>query len=445
MNKKILFILLLPLLLTSCKGKNVILDVNYSENGYEFKDIQEDKVTISYYYNFNKQEFNLNSGLYATGNSLALKVDILDKGSSAIKPDIDPVRKNYEFDGWHKNPTESSPWNFETDKVEVNTVLYAHWRQKEAEIFVEPEYVAPSNVDSSIANLVDVKGVLNFSISNGTVKVSKNAIDRLAANKNDVSMCLNYLKKYEGVSLTATYNEQTKVISYQATYNSSNNAGSINVLDNSSNLVVNNTTYENKAKNYENLYAEDTTSIEDHHIMLAGSSSMENWSTSTEDLLPLTSYNHGIGGTTVEQWKDKLNARLVYPFSPKIIVYYVGVNNLINSHDSADVTSSYLTAMFDDVHAHLPNTKIYYVLINALPGYMSYLSQINTVNQNAINYERNHDYLTTLDAGSLLLKQNGEPNSAFFLTDGLHMSKYGYVLWGGYIKNKLIEDMSDND
>ena len=316
--------------------------------------------------------------------------------------------------------------------------LYAHWRQDEIEPFVEPEYIEPSKIDDTISTLVEINSVLNIPIVSNSVNLSTSSIARLIRDKDDITNVLGYKIK-TGVNLEATYDEGSKKISWIANKNSETLNGEINVVDYSYNYVVNNSTYEQKAKNYE----AKSENISDHKIMLAGSSSMENWSTSTEDLLPLTTYNHGIGGTTVEQWKDKLNYRLVYPFSPKTIVYYVGVNNIINSNDGAETTSSYLIDMFDDVHAHLPNTKIYYVLINSLPNYQKQLPQMQQVNATAIEYEKNHDYLTTIDAGEPLLKENGEPNSSFFLTDGLHMSKYGYVLWGNVIKNKLIEDMSE--
>jgi len=424
------------LLLTGCSPVTEIIKVNYSDSGYSMKDIEEEKVTVAFYYNFNKQEVNLNSGLYATGDNLALKVDQIDKGTKVSKPDIDPIRKNYEFDGWHKDAQQASLFDFESELINKNTTLFAHWKKVQEEEFVEPEYVEPSKIDDNISQLIEMKSVLNNPIESSQVKLAKASIARLVKDKADVTKTLGYKIKSD-VTLTATYDENTKKISYSASKGGQEVNGTIQVVDNSASLIVNNSTYENKAVKYEN----NSASILDHKIMLAGSSSMENWSTSTEDLLPLTTYNHGIGGTTAQQWRDSLNQRLVYPFSPKTVVYYVGVNNLINSGDSADTTSSVLLEMFNDVHDHLPNTKVYWVLINALPGYPSYLSKINQVNNAVKEYEKTHDFFTTLDAGQKLLKDNGEPNSAFFLTDGLHMSKYGYVLWGGYIKQHLIDDM----
>lgn len=438
MKNKLFPIFLVSLALSGCGTKTIdrIVDNPYSNEGYNFKELENEKVTVTFNLNINKNEINLNSGLYATGSSIALKVDQIEKGSKAVKPDIDPVRNNYDFVGWHKSADQNDPFDFDSETVNSNLVLFAHWEITQEETFIEPEYVVPSKIDDSISTIVEISGVLNMPIQNNGVKLSRAALARLVRDKGNILSSLNYKIK-TGASLTASYNEAEKKISFSASKGGENQNGTITVTDDTSNLVVSNSTYEKKAKDYE----DNSTNFEDYKIMLAGSSSMENWTTSTEDLLPLTTYNHGIGGTTIDQWTSKLNQRLVYPYNPKTVVYYVGVNNLINSKDSKEVTGNYLVEMFNDVHSHLPNTKIYWVLINALPGYMSYLPSIEYVNNVAKNYENSHDFLTTLDAGQLLLKENGQPNAAFFLTDGLHMSKYGYVLWGGYIKAKLIEDM----
>lgn len=441
MKTKFAFLLVSLLALTGCDKVSLFKkkETTDDKKAFVMKEIVDNKCTVSFYYNIAKSEINLNSGLYASGSSIALKVDQVEKGSKVTRPDIDPIRKNYVFDGWHKDEVLDSPFDFENETVNSNLVLYAHWSktQEQEDEFIEPEYVEPSKIDDSLGTLISINGVLNMPLEAGSVKLSRSAILRLEKDNADVVSCLNYMMK-SGVEVVASYNTSTKKITYSATKGVDVENGQITVVDNTANLIVTNTTYENKATNYEN----NSIDFEDHRIMLAGSSSMENWSTSTEDLLPLKTYNHGIGGTTVDEWKNKLNQRLVYPYSPKTVVYYVGVNNLIKSDpDSAQTTISYLLDMFDDVHAHLPNTKIYWVLINALPGYMHKLNDINAVNAAAIEYEKTHDFLVTLNAGERLLKENGDPNSAYFLTDGLHMSKYGYVLWGGYIKERLIEDM----
>ena len=56
-----------------------------------------------------------------------------------------------------------------------------------------------------------------------------------------------------------------------------------------------------------------------------------------------------------------------------------------------------------------------------------------------MDYAASHDYVTCIDAGKDFIKESGLPHHAYFRTDGLHMSQYGYVLWGGEIKKSIIE------
>ena len=437
MKKSLILFLIAGFALAGCNKNGEENQINYNPDGYSMKEIDDGKITVSYFYNLGKEEMEFGSGNTATGSTTAIQIDKIEKGTKATRPSKDPVRVNYDFAGWHTHESEESLYDFNKN-VDSNLALYAHWSKTQEDEFVEPEYIEPSKIDDSLDTLVSITGVLNLPVVDGKVLVSYSALLRIENDKNDVTGILNYKVKSD-VELVASYDTGTKKISYHATKGSEEQNGEITIQNNTSNLVIENTTYENKAKNYEDMGLE----IEDHHIMLAGSSSIENWSHSTEDLNPLTTYNHGIGGTTVEQWKNKLNQRLVYPYSPKTIVYYVGVNNIINTGSSVQFTGESLVAMFDDVHAHLPNTHIYYILINKLPGYPSRQAEFDAVNQYALDYEATHDYVTTLNAGQGLLKENGQPNQAYFLLDGLHMSLCGYAIWGKFIKDKLIYDIKN--
>ena len=173
--------------------------------------------------------------------------------------------------------------------------------------------------------------------------------------------------------------------------------------------------------------------------MLAGSSSIEFWSNSKTDLAPIVSYNHGIGGTTIEQWENKLNQRLVFPNKPKMVVYYVGINNVINRKENATTVCNRLVSFFESTHAALPDTKIQYILMNFLPDYNSgYNTTIDAVNKKAIEYQASHDWLTLINPGEALKKPTGEADASFFRSDCVHLSEYGYIIWGGIIKEAIV-------
>ena len=365
-------------------------------------------------------------------NTLYKRVEI-EIGKTISKPEVDPERNNYAFKGWFKDKEGLAAWDFDNDIAISSLFLYARWENTKSEAYEEPEYVYPEKIITD-ANY-RVTGILNMPIKDdGSVDLTTGAINRLEKHKEDVKFAINYERK-ESVTLNvATYDISEKNIHLEV---SSGETFDIKVNDVTASLSVAsaNKTYEDKAVKYETLGSE----FENYHIALGGSSSMENWSTSTLDMSPIKTFNHGIGGTTVEQWTDKLLQRLVLPYSPKAVVYYVGVNNIINGDQEPGAqVGQKLNALFDKTHEHLPNTKIFYVLINRLPGYPHKQNDFDVANNAALEYAKNNSYLSCIDAGKDLVKEDGTPNAAYFLTDGLHMSKYGYVIWGQAVKDAII-------
>ena len=81
--------------------------------------------------------------------------------------------------------------------------------------------------------------------------------------------------------------------------------------------------------------------------------------------------------------------------------------------------------------------------MNQLPGYGNHKNTINGVNQKVREYKQNNsaDWLTLVNPGEALMKENNEPSQAYFRTDGLHLSNYGYTIWGGIIKETILETL----
>ena len=396
--------------------------------------LAEDKTYhVDFFNNYLREEFTLSNGTTGKGNSLLFKTVEVSEGSLLTKPD-DPTRKNYEFQGWFKEDKCENIWDFTTDKVNSNLRLFAKWGLSSAEEIVEPAYTIPSTVlpESESSDYV-INSIMNFKIENNIIKLPSSALLKLEASKTNILPLMEYKVK-ASKSITATFDNNVITVICGETIQT------ITVTDNSTALMLSNSTYETKAKNYE----KNAVAEESYHVMLAGSSSIEFWESSKEDLAPIVSYNHGIGGTTVEQWSECLNQRLVYPYKPKMVVYYVGINNVINSKETAENISNRLTKLFNDTHAALPDTKVQYILMNLIPNYSNYFETIKTVNAAVVEYQKsNQSWLTLINPGDELLKDNGQPNAAYFRTDGLHLSYYGYVIWGGIIKESILEGLEN--
>ncbi len=420
MNKKFLTLLLVPFL-ASCSN-------NVAHKELVPPEVEDEHYYAFFMYNYPRTKEESSGGLEELiDNPLYYKTEI-QLNTPFSKPTVDPERNYYEFQGWFKEKECETSWNFATDVASSSVYLYAKWGVVEEPPYIEPEYVAPEPEVITDADY-RVKQIMNNPIVNGKVTLFKGAISRLNAHKEDVSFAINYAHK-AGVSLTsATYNSSTNKVTVNF---SSGDPFEATVEERV--VALENSYHEQKAQNYEN----NGGDIEEHHIALVGSSSMENWTTSTEDMSPIVTFNHGIGGTTSVQWEDSLLERLVTPYSPKAVVYYVGVNDIINSNRTGAQTGTTLVNLFNKTHERLPNAQIFYILINKLPSYPHHQANFDTANAAALNYENSHSYLTCIDAGKGLLKPNGEPSWAYFVNDGLHMSKYGYVIWGKAVRDAII-------
>ena len=389
--------------------------------------------TVDFFNNYAREDLELSNGRKAKGNNLIYKSVEAEEMKLLEKP-VDPTRKNYDFGGWFKETGCENEWDFANDTVSGNLRLYAKWTYSTSQEDNEPPYTPPSTVlDNSSSTDYVINSVMNFKITSNQVSLPTAALSKLNANKDNILPLMEYKVK-AGKTITATY------ASNNITITCGSDTQTIAVKDDSLNLVLENSTYETKAKNYEaNALIEES-----YHVMLAGSSSIEFWTTSKEDLNPIVSYNHGIGGTTIEEWTNSLNQRLVYPYKPKMVVYYVGINNVINSKQSASTIWTNLKKFFDDTHAALPDTKVQYILMNLIPGFTEYFETILAVNEQAVEYQKTNSWLTLINPGEALLKANGEPNAAYFRTDGLHLSYYGYVVWGGIIKESIVRGLENN-
>lgn len=434
---KLITLLVLGGLLFACSNTNT----SSSSNNEPLK---KEEYTVRFLDNLEGTTITA-SGMEATTFNSLVYTATVTAGEKVSQPTVtlNPV-PGYKFDDWYTEKECKNVYDFNAI-VNSNLTLFAGYvRDAEAVViddYSEPELNFEEKIDDTLALPLVVSGVLNASLTsefsydenhqhtNG-VSLSASGMKKLSDNADDCLKYLNYSRKQAVSDLEASYSEGA----INLTFNYSNTAYAVTINVTLANYTLtNNSGFETKATRY------DAYDFTDFSIIMGGSSSMENWSTSVEDMKPVTTFNVGIGGTKVEDWMNYMNPRIVYPNNPRGVVYYLGINNIINGSDNGTVVGNALTAMFDDVHEHLPNTTIYFILINHVPGYLKYVEQIDIANDIVNTYSEDKDYMVLIDAGSLLLKANGEPSWSYFKTDGLHMSQYGYVIWGQEVKRVVMD------
>ena len=391
------------------------------------------QATANYYYNYKKSAFS-GDGYDGTTNELLFTQQKITCPAKLIPPETNPERIGYVFSGWYVDNECTALWDFASATATASVFLFAGWSLCGEGEYTEPVYTPVIPEDDTLTRNLRFDGVLNVKPTYGICYLTSGGLKRLAHSPSDVRFAINYTIKSGTVLTGAVYDKDAKTVTLTSKNGESEETETLQVEQLAGNLAMSNTTYESKAKAYEEAGADK----ENSHIMLAGSSSVEFWTSSSEALDPIVSYNHGIGGTVSSDWDNYLLDRLVVPYCPKAVVYYVAVNDIVNSNDTSSTVLTNVQKLLNDTHAKLPNTHIFYVYVNLLAGYyLSFDPTIQAVNDGMKSFIEGKDWVEGVEAGKVLLKSTGVADLAYFRLDNLHMSEYGYVLWGAEIKKAL--------
>jgi lysophospholipase L1-like esterase len=178
-------------------------------------------------------------------------------------------------------------------------------------------------------------------------------------------------------------------------------------------------------------------------LLLIGASTMQWWRTSAFDLGPLRSYNVGIAGSVVGEWKNHI-PRLVLPFKPRAVLIHVG-NNDIHSGEggkSGEAVAADLGEFFDTLNRELPGVPLYYISI--LPSFTRWnvWPEADLCNRLVAGMAGQRELLHLIDLSGVLLGPDGKPLPDVFIYDGLHLNPKGYALWTSVVRPILLGDLS---
>ena len=424
----------IALILTICVLCATILPACTNSEQYSYTPLA---ASVRYLLNVPGETVTLSSGREAIAEDVLFYVQSVKTGDVVTPPTEEPKRSGYVFKGWATDQDGTETFDF-TKPLTGSVNLFAKWERDEGtttqESYTEPRLTFTEKIDDSKS--FDLYGVCNQKIANGAVDLTTAAINRLTAKATNVKELLNYTRASATAVKSATYADGVVSVTYTAGGVDTKIDVTVNDVTATEKYVMTNETYENKAKKYESTDFEGYAS---YNVIMGGSSSMENWSTSVDDMQPVTTKNVGIGGTSAIQWLT-LSDRLIMPYNPRTVVLYVGINDIINYGKTGKVTGDNLIALFEHIHECLPDTLIHYILINHVPGYYTgtYAKYIDTANNAVIEYASTHSFLNVIDAGTVLEKKSGKYSEAYFLSDKLHMTIAGYELWGDVVKKAVI-------
>jgi lysophospholipase L1-like esterase len=161
-------------------------------------------------------------------------------------------------------------------------------------------------------------------------------------------------------------------------------------------------------------------------VLFVGSSSIRMWPTA-ESFPNLPVINRGFGGSHISD-VNHFAERIVLKYSPRLIVFYAGDNDIESGKSPQQVFDDFRT-FYKLVRDRLPRTRIIYLPIKPSIARWPKWSQMQDVNARVAQLSRSDGRIIYVDTATPMLGDDGSPNGQLFLDDGLHLNERGYALW----------------
>jgi lysophospholipase L1-like esterase len=180
-----------------------------------------------------------------------------------------------------------------------------------------------------------------------------------------------------------------------------------------------------------NTYPEDA-------ILFVGSSSIRLWMTG-ESFPEFRIINRGFGGAHISDVNYFINAT-VLKYSPRIIVFYAGDNDIADNKLPGQVLEDY-KLFVQKVLAERSDTKILYLPIKPSIARWQFWPQMKQANVLIKQYCELNENLMYVDTASPMLESGSPPSRDLFVEDGLHLNSKGYKLWNEILVGIIKELM----
>ena len=163
-------------------------------------------------------------------------------------------------------------------------------------------------------------------------------------------------------------------------------------------------------------------------VVFYGSSSIALWTTLAQDFAVYTTLNRGFGGSTLLQCFQQFK-RIVSPLEPSVIVLYAGENDIAAGQAPITVQNIF-RQLIPTIRRFYRNVPIAYISLKPSPSRIARIAQMNETN-NRIREDIGILFpgVTFIDIWPDMLLPNGQPNTALYVSDMLHMNRLGYAIW----------------
>lgn len=172
-------------------------------------------------------------------------------------------------------------------------------------------------------------------------------------------------------------------------------------------------------------------------VLFYGSSSIRLWTDLRGDFPDLPVVNRGFGGSTLAECVREME-RLVFPVQPRAVVLYAGENDL-DQGATAEEVEDHFREFAEKLDDRLGLVPLVFISVKPSPSRAWALPRIRRANELIRAALADWPNARFLDVFPLMLDGAGKVRHEFFSDDWLHMSRRGYQLWTGQVRECLAE------
>ena len=162
-------------------------------------------------------------------------------------------------------------------------------------------------------------------------------------------------------------------------------------------------------------------------VVFTGSSSIRFWKNLKKDCAGTPVINTGFGGSHMSDLLFFID-QTVLRFQPEKVYIYEGDND-IAAEKSPKVVLETTKKVVHKILNSNPDITIHFISAKPSPSRWKYKEQYIKFNSLLKNYCDTNRQLYYIDVWNTMLNDHGRPIPDIFVSDSLHMSRKGYLLW----------------
>ena len=170
-----------------------------------------------------------------------------------------------------------------------------------------------------------------------------------------------------------------------------------------------------------------------------GSSSIRLWDDIVDDFKDFKPVNLGFGGSTLAACTWFFD-RVMVGYEPKRLVLYAGDNDLGDGRHPEEVFI-FFEELTTRVTKRFGPLTCYFISLKPSINRWTLADQFKYTNELiSAEIKNNHPDWHWVEISSAMLNADGYPNAEYYLSDGLHLSEKGYLVWKNAIQSAFNAD-----